>query len=85
MLVENNFIGVVHDNASSLVGKNIGLQALLKQDGRIFFDLRDPCHGFNLALKNSLSFLPNEVNNFLVDIPSYFSSPQRRALLHQIH
>jgi len=82
--IKKNLIGFVHDNGSSLVGENIGLASLLKQDNLHFFDLKDPCHGLNLVLKHSINSLPDDIMKFVQSISNHFASPQRKALLRKI-
>jgi len=82
--IKRNFIGLAHDNGSSLVGENIGLCSLLQKENHVFFDLRDPCHGLNLVLKHSLKSLPDEITQFVENISNHFSSPQRKAFLKKV-
>ena len=82
--IKKNMIGLAHDNGSSLVGENIGLASLLKKENNPFFDLRDPCHGLNLVLKNSIKILPSNLLSFVQSISNHFSSPQRKAMLKRI-
>ena len=83
--IKGNLVGISHDNAKSLVGGKIGLISLLnKETEGYFFDLRDPCHGLNLAVSNALDCLPEEIMTFVTDLHSHFVSPQRVALLKKI-
>jgi len=82
--IERNFIGIVHDNASSLIGKYNGLVTKLQEDKSNLFSLKDPCHCFNLILKNSLSELPKRIMKFVTKIHLHFKWPQRKAILSNI-
>jgi len=82
--IERNFIGIVHDSASSLTGKYNGLVRKLQEDKNDLFSLRDPCHCFNLILKNSLTKLPKNIMKFVTKIHLHFKSPQRKAILSNI-
>ena len=82
--IQKNMIGFAHDNGSNLKGENIGLSSLIKQDGCVFLDLCDPCHGLNLSVKNSLKELPNSIMLFIQTISSHFSSPQNKMTLRNI-
>ena len=75
---------MAHDNGSSLVGENIGLSSLLKKENLPFFALKDPCHGLNLVAKHALNSLPYEMVQFVQNISSRFSSPQRKAQLKKL-
>ena len=52
--VKKNLVGFVHDNGSALVGDKLGLTTRMKNEGLIFMDLCDPCHGLDLSLKHSI-------------------------------
>jgi len=83
--LKKNFVGFVHDHASALSSDLNGLLALLKETiPHHFFDLKDPCHSFSLALKKSLSELPQETMDFIQDIHTHFAWPQRTAILKQL-
>ena len=82
--IKNNLIGVVHDNASSLTGENIGLLAILKKNNEKLFDLKDPCHGLSLAVNHAIDTLPKRIMGFVSKIHSFFISPQRTASLTRI-
>ena len=46
--------------------------------------MNDPCHSLNLVVTNSLGKLSPDIKDFITQIHSYFSSPQRRAALTNI-
>lgn len=83
--IQQNMIGITHDNAQTLSSKKEGLVGLMTKDNPSFFmDLPDPCHCVNLVAKHSLKVLPKEIMSFVDNIHSYFSPPQRKALLEKI-
>ena len=84
--VKNNFIGITFDHAKAMTGNRIGLISHLRKEfGRKFiFDLEDPCHSFNLAIKHSLDSLPKDITKFIDDLHHHFSSTQRTAKLLMI-
>ena len=84
--IRNNLISLTHDHASSLRGISNGLIAHIRKDMRYnyVFDVEDPCHSFNLAIRKSLDILPDEVMDFIEKIHSHFSSLQRRSKLNRI-
>ena len=83
--VKANFVGFVHDHASSLSGPQNGLGQLMKENlHHPFLDLKDPCHSLNLVLSNSFENLPSEMTKFVEDIHNHFSSPQRVAYLNNL-
>jgi len=83
--IMNNFIGVTHDNASTLASQANGLAGKLKDSlPHFIYDLCDPCHCLNLALKHSLESLPDEVLDFVNRIHHHFAFPQRKAALKRI-
>jgi len=78
--ISQNFVGITHDNASCFTGSNTGLIVLLRDKlKKEFYDLPDPCHGLNLALQHALETLPDQVMDFVNDIHTYFSYPQRKV------
>ena len=83
--IKENFIGIAHDFASSLTGIENGLITLLRKDHKKeFLDLKDPCHGLSLTIRNSLGHLPDILTNFITKIHSHFVSPQRKQQLIRI-
>ena len=66
--LKNSMKGFAHDNGSQLVGSNIGVTSLLKNDGNEFYDFDDPCHELNLTIKESVQILPKELINFVRSI-----------------
>jgi len=82
--ISANFVGTAHDHAKTLTGEENGLVGLLEKEGYSFFDLRDPCHGLSLALRNSVGQLPQEIMTFITKLHSHFVSPQRKAQLTRI-
>jgi len=82
--IKNNMVGICHDNAATLIGANKGLVTRMQKENSILFSLNDPCHSFNLVLKNALKQLPTEIPDFITSIHKHFKSPQRKALLKKI-
>ena len=82
--VMKNLVGVAHDRGSNIIGSEKGLITLLREKNQNFFDLNDPCHSLNLVIKNSLCKLSTDIKTFVIKIHSYFTSPQRKALLAKI-
>ena len=83
--IKANCIGISHDYASTLGGVHKGLTSLIRKSlNKYIFELKDPCHGLNLSISNSLKKLPKEIMNFIRKIHAHFSSPQRRAKLNNI-
>ena len=85
--VKNNLVGFVHDHASSLSSDGIGLFGYLKRDfdKNVLFNIKDPCHGLNLAIVKSLELLDDDnIMKFIRKIHSHFTSPQRKAFLSNI-
>jgi len=83
--IKNNFISITHDHASTLSGLKTGLVARLREEKADFFDLKDPCHSFNLVVNNSLKVLPEQIKQFIKTIHKHFkNSPQRKAKLKKI-
>ena len=83
--IKENLIGVVHDGARVLSGSKNGLVALMKaEENMTLYDLKDPCHGLNLTIQNSLEELHDDINNFVIELHSHFASPQRRSALRRI-
>ena len=81
--ISDNFLAVTHDRASAFVGKNIGLDRLLKLEYPNLYCLPDPCHGMHLALEKSFLKLPDKIRNFITQIHHHFKFPQRKSLLAQ--
>ena len=80
-----NFVGLSHDNANALASEDNGLVGLLRKEiPQYFYDLPDPAHCTNLALKHSLKVLPQNMIDFIDEIHHYFSFPQRKALLKKV-
>ena len=83
--IQENLVGLTHDNAASLSGEGVGLIGLLRREtDNYIFDIADPCHCLNLAMKHSLKVLPKRIMNFVEEIHSYFIFPQRKARLNSI-
>ena len=83
--VQENFVGLTHDHASSLSGHVNGLGELLKKIlPNPFMDLKDPCHSLNLVLSKSFEKLPIELPKFVDNIHTHFNSPQRVAFLNEV-
>jgi len=81
----NNFVGLSHDNASSLASEANGLVGLLRKEiPHYFYDLPDPAHCLNLALKHSLKALPKNMMSFIDGIHHFFNFPQRKALFKKV-
>jgi len=83
--IEDNFIGIAHDHASSLSSLKKGLVGRLKDLKSNFLDLKDPCHSLNLTLKNSFKILPVKIREFITSIHKHFkNSPQRKSIFKKI-
>jgi len=82
--IKPNVVGFVHDHASVLSGVNKGLGTLLQKEcGKFMMDLKDICHGLNLALTQSFENLPEGLMKFITDIHNHFTSPQRVSFLNK--
>ena len=82
--VKQNFIALVTDRGPSLVGKNIGLAALIKKEYPNLYILPDPCHSLHHVLEKSYKTLSTEIQDFVREIHTHFSSSQRKSLLQEI-
>ena len=81
----HNLIGIASDRGSALVGSDNGLARLLENAlPQRIIHVPDPCHSFNLIIRHSLELLSPKVKQFISDIHSYFSSPQRKEKLKQV-
>lgn len=76
-----NIIGFGSDNCSTMLGKNGGFQALLKNDIPTVFVLGCTCHSFVLCASHACAQLPSYLEQFLRDVCCYFSRSSKR--LHQ--
>ncbi|XP_058983863.1 protein FAM200C-like isoform X1 [Musca domestica] len=74
-----NFIGFATDNASSMVGKNIGVSSLLKKKIPHLFHLGCVCHSVNLMNISALKCIPEEVEKLPKNIYNFFKSSNRRV------
>ena len=84
--LKNNLVGLCHDGASNLTGKEKGLAGLIgKNIKENFYDLHDPCHCYNLALEEALNTLPEDIMKLIVNLHSHFNhSSQRQVELNMI-
>lgn len=83
--IQSNLVGFVHDRGSNFNGIDNGLSVLLQKELQIsLFNLCDPCHSIDLIIKHSLPSIPLQVRNFITNIHSYFTSPQRKEILKKI-
>jgi len=78
-LIKSNLIGVTHDRAACLSGKENGFVKLLTNEiQQKILGLPDPCHSMDLIIKQSLITLPESIKKFISDVHNYFISPQRK-------
>jgi len=59
-----------------MTGNRNGLISHLRKEfeGNFIFDLEDPCHSFNLAIKHSLETLPKDITKFIDDLYHFAST-----------
>lgn len=79
-----NFVGIVTDNASSMVGKRNGVVALLKKEVPNLFNIGCVCHSINLINSSSLNCIPNDVEQMLRNIFNYFKSSKRQMEFREL-
>lgn len=84
-LLEKNFMGIVTDQASSMVGIEQGLATRLQEKFPYILACNDISHIFNLICKYCVKSYPNSIIEIIQDICSHFSySCQRRARFKKI-
>jgi len=83
--ISQNFMGLVTDEARSMVDSHIGLGKLLEKEYPHIICREDLSHKFNLICKALVKKLPSDFMQIIGNITSYFrSSCQRRYKLRAI-
>lgn len=73
-----NLIGFASDNASVMVGRIGGVQALLKKDIPFLFVLGCVCHSMHLCSSAASKHIPRYIEKLLRNIYSYFCHSAKR-------
>lgn len=75
----NNLIGIGSDNASVMVGVNIGVHAILKKDNPHLFLIRCVCHSLQLATSHAYSeTIPRHLDYLISETYNWFSKSTLR-------
>lgn len=73
-----NIIGFAGDNAAVMMGRNSGLQALLKKVNENIFILGCTCHSLHLCSSGACKKLPKSVEEFARGLYNHFSNSPKR-------
>ena len=83
--LERNFMGIATDQAGSMVGKNLGLGALLQSEYPYIVCKPDLSHIFNLICKSVVKVMPKTILQTVGELTAYFRySCQRRYRLRRV-
>ena len=74
----NNCIGFAADNASVMMGKNKGVQALFKEMNPYIYTLGCSCHSLHLCSSSASKELPESCEKLAKDIYYHFSHSSQR-------
>lgn len=75
---KQNLIGFAADGASTMMGRHHSVNTLLKKDVPNIFVMKCLCHSLALCTSYACAKLPNEIENLVRKIYSYFSYSYKR-------
>ena len=83
--LEKSFVGIVSDQAASMIGPYKGVAKRLKNDFPYIVATNDLSHIYHLITKHSVKFYPSQTLQIIKDLSNHFAkSCQRRAKFRSV-